>query len=492
MLRTHAALIPLIAASAFVTACGAKSDSDGDATGGVVTGGRSSTGDLAGSTSSIGGAAEAGGTPSGAGSSAGGSGAESSGGASAGGRAPTGGVSSGGDGAATAGGAQAGGTGGATGGVRASGGRATGGSPTAGTAAGGNPEGGSGNAPAGGASAGTFAGGALSGGAMPTGGTGGTGGSERVVCGAIFCDEHEFCCGPSQCGVCVSDFVGGVCADVCPGFGGAGGTAADCGTNDYALPRLDRACTTDSDCFVGAHWTDCCGSQMAVAFNRGDSARFNAYEAACQPNCECEGEPPVTQEGTPLSRIIDAVAECVGGLCLARAPQNVGTCLADDVCISVEQEGSCIPATGPVGSGTCRGGDGICAFCICAAPDTPIATPSGDRPIAELRVGDPVYSVDDDAIVVVPIAEVQRTRVVAHHVIEVRLESGPVLQVSAGHPTADGRTFADLVGGGQLDGQRILEAHTIAYPHQYTHDILPASSTGTYFAGGALIGSTLF
>jgi hypothetical protein len=46
---------------------------------------------------------------------------------------------------------------------------------------------------------------------------------------------------------------------------------------------------------------------------------------------------------------------------------------------------------------------------ICAAPDTPIATPQGERSIAELRVGDLVYSVDNDAIVAVPIARVGST-----------------------------------------------------------------------------------
>jgi hypothetical protein len=31
----------------------------------------------------------------------------------------------------------------------------------------------------------------------------------------------------------------------------------------------------------------------------------------------------------------------------------------------------------------------------------------------------------------------------------------------------------------------------IPYEHAFTYDILPASETGTYYAAGALIGSTL-
>jgi hypothetical protein len=32
----------------------------------------------------------------------------------------------------------------------------------------------------------------------------------------------------------------------------------------------------------------------------------------------------------------------------------------------------------------------------------------------------------------------------------------------------------------------------VPYEHPFTYDILPASSTGTYIAGGKLIGSTLY
>jgi len=138
--------------------------------------------------------------------------------------------------------------------------------------------------------------------------------------------------------------------------------------------------------------------------------------------------------------------------------------------------------------GTCPMG---CYGCVCASPDTPIATPDGDRAIASLQVGDRVYSVDHNALVAVPIARINRTKVSGHHVVQVRLANGSSLSISAGHPTADGRTFADLRAGGELDGQRITAVDTIPYLHEYTYDILPASETGTYVAAGVLIGSTL-
>jgi hypothetical protein len=130
---------------------------------------------------------------------------------------------------------------------------------------------------------------------------------------------------------------------------------------------------------------------------------------------------------------------------------------------------------------------------ICASPDTPIATPEGERAIAELRAGDLVYSVDHGATVAVPLLGVGSTRVENHRVVRLVLDDGRVLEVSPRHPTADGRRFADLVPGSRLDERHVVvSAELVPYHYERTYDVLPASSTGTYFAAGALIGSTLF
>ena len=128
---------------------------------------------------------------------------------------------------------------------------------------------------------------------------------------------------------------------------------------------------------------------------------------------------------------------------------------------------------------------------VCASPDTPIATPTGDRAIADIRAGDVVYSVDHEAIRPVVVVRVSKTRVTHHYVMRVRFESGRVLEISAGHPTADGRFFSELVPGARLDGHAIQSVEPIPYAYEDTYDILPASDTGTYFAAGMLIGSTL-
>lgn len=134
---------------------------------------------------------------------------------------------------------------------------------------------------------------------------------------------------------------------------------------------------------------------------------------------------------------------------------------------------------------------GVCP--ICASPNTMIATPDGERPIASLHVGDLVYSVDLDALVAVPILRTASTPVVHHEVMRVELRNGAVLEISSGHPTADGRHFGDLAAGNLLDAQNeIISTELVPYTYDRTFDILPDSSTGTYVAGGALIGSTLF
>jgi hypothetical protein len=196
-----------------------------------------------------------------------------------------------------------------------------------------------------------------------------------------------------------------------------------------------------------------------------------------------------------------ATSFCAGGQCIATPCNAVcegGTSCCGTECCSTSQ--LCCDPQGPIDvsprctepneEGTCP--PGCAPLCICAAPDTPIATPLGERAIAELAVGDLVYSVDGGRPAIVPIVRVNRTPVANHHVLRVKLRSGAVLTMSPGHPTADGRRFADLQPGAALDGVVIADVELTPYAHDATYDILPASDTGAYFAAGVLVGSTLF
>ncbi len=73
-----------------------------------------------------------------------------------------------------------------------------------------------------------------------------------------------------------------------------------------------------------------------------------------------------------------------------------------------------------------------------------IATPSGERPIADLSAGDLVYSAKGGALVEVPL---------------VTLDTGRVLEISPGHPIADGRFFSHLRAGELRDSEGELSSN---------------------------------
>jgi len=173
-------------------------------------------------------------------------------------------------------------------------------------------------------------------------------------------------------------------------------------------------------------------------------------------------------------------SSCVDNPC---GTQTLDCTCAGNICQLTNPITSCTQAL-PT-SLVCRGGG------VCASPDTPVATPGGNQPIADLKAGDLVYSADNGAIVAVPLLRVTRRPVVNHFVVHLTTQKGAELNISAPHPTADGRTFATLKIGDTLDGDIIVSRELIPYQFAYTYDILPASSTGTYVANGLLIGSTL-
>lgn len=198
----------------------------------------------------------------------------------------------------------------------------------------------------------------------------------------------------------------------------------------------------------------------------------------------CDSDQPFCDNGTCDTPPCDGGTTCIGTTFCCGS----NCCELGQLC--------CVVQAGPVGPPSCYDPvDGTCPIgspgSVCAHPDTPIATPRGDRRIADLRVGDLVYSVVDGAIVSVPIARASRTPVTDHHVMRIRLDTGVVLSISPLHPTADGGLVGNLAAGDELLGPTVVAAELVPYDARFTHDILPASPSGTYFAGGAWMGSTL-
>jgi len=249
------------------------------------------------------------------------------------------------------------------------------------------------------------AGGAGSGGAgrAEAGGTGGTGGQSGVSA-----------CPPNPPAT----------ADGCSSLGHS------CSWGDHpALP-----CRTHALCDGTGHW-----------FVTPPQAECSVLPAACpaSPNAACLDQATCIYGSGPNAGAVCTCAQagelesCAphpiisGEGCPSIVPNDGAPCALPNgtVCGSV-------PCMIPNGGFAITCSDGVWVsvpdvhcFLVCASPDTPIATPEGDRPIADIRVGDLVYSADDNAIRPVPVVSVHRQRAEHHHVVRVTLASGRVLEI---------------------------------------------------------------
>jgi hypothetical protein len=365
----------------------------------------------------------------------------------------------------------------------ASGGTSAGGAGAGGTSVGGAGAGGTSAAGAGGGAAGTGGGvagrGGAGGGAAGAGGGvagrggagGGAAGAGGGVAGRGGAGGGAAGAGGGAAGAAGRGGAGGGAAGAGGGAAGRGGAAGGAaGRGGVGGNRV--ACQTDAECQL----FKCCNGVCVNTSN--DIQNCGVCNRACTgPNPYCGSGTC----GTPPCTGVDCTGSvaCCGSQC----------CAAGQLCCFIEIGPGTLRCSDPV-LGTCP--QGCIGGCPCTAATTPVATPTGERPISELRVGDLVYSVDRGAFVVVPIKLVHRTPVPAtHRVVEVKLAHGAVLHVTPNHPTADGRTFGDLARGDRLDGTPVVAVRVIPYGQAFTYDILPDSDSGAYVAGGVLIGSAL-
>jgi len=130
---------------------------------------------------------------------------------------------------------------------------------------------------------------------------------------------------------------------------------------------------------------------------------------------------------------------------------------------------------------------------ICLAASTLIATPSGPLPVTDVRPGTLVWTESESgARIAVAVLEVGSTQVPAGHLmVHLRLVDGRDLLASPGHRAADGRALGALATGDELDGSTIVLWELVAYSGDRTFDLLPGGPTGTYWANGILLSSTL-
>jgi hypothetical protein len=294
-------------------------------------------------------------------------------------------------------------------------------------------------------------------------------------------------CGDTRCAR------GEVCCIDCDGHGSCGapgtvctGTAclSDGGMDGSTLACADTMCSAGEICCIDCDGHGDCGPPgtacpgLACPPDGGPPPGDASPPPACGSTTCGAGEICIQRQACPSGAPPEP--ECIS------LPTRCGTAPSCE-CFDPDPCGGCAMCSGVV-EGIVQCG----CVCICAAPDTPIATPDGERAIASLRPGDLVYSMSHGELVAVPLITVGRSLAPPDHaIVRVELASGRVLEMSPGHPTADGRHFGDLSPGEELAGAAIGSVELVPYGRPYTYDILPDSDTGTYVAAGALVGSTL-
>ncbi len=130
---------------------------------------------------------------------------------------------------------------------------------------------------------------------------------------------------------------------------------------------------------------------------------------------------------------------------------------------------------------------------ICLAASTLIATPSGALRVVDIQPGMVVWTMSAGGTrVAAPVVEVASTPVPAGHLmVHLKLADGRELLASPGHRTADGRPLGALAVGDRLDGSTVTLWELVPYAGDRTYDLLPAGPTGTYWANGILLSTTL-
>jgi len=130
---------------------------------------------------------------------------------------------------------------------------------------------------------------------------------------------------------------------------------------------------------------------------------------------------------------------------------------------------------------------------FCLSGGTLIDTPAGMTAVEHLRLGDAVWTTDAEGVrleaTVVQTSSVPT--ISGQPILQIQLSDGRELRASPGHPTADGRTLGDLVVGDSLDHATVIAIASSVNLEAATYDLLPSGETGTYWANGILLGSTL-
>ena len=130
---------------------------------------------------------------------------------------------------------------------------------------------------------------------------------------------------------------------------------------------------------------------------------------------------------------------------------------------------------------------------ICLSGNTFIDTPNGPMNIKDLKKGMVVWTMDYSGLrKTTIILETSKTSVPKnHHMIHIVLNDDRELFGSPSHPLYDNRRLYEINIGDVIDNSIVTIAEKVQYQDQFTYDILPSGDTGTYWANGIPVKSTL-
>jgi hypothetical protein len=136
-------------------------------------------------------------------------------------------------------------------------------------------------------------------------------------------------------------------------------------------------------------------------------------------------------------------------------------------------------------------GEPICPICL--ARGTRIDTPVGSVAVEDLRLGDPIWTIDERGrrVAGTVIALGRTTAPGNHRVIRLVLADGRSVTASPGHPLADGRVLGVLAIGDAVDGSAIVSLTSLPYSGGETFDLVASGVTGAYYSDAIPMGTTL-
>ncbi len=130
---------------------------------------------------------------------------------------------------------------------------------------------------------------------------------------------------------------------------------------------------------------------------------------------------------------------------------------------------------------------------ICLSENTRIDTPSGPVLVKNVPEGAPIWTSNSSGSRRISVVmKTGRVKVPERHqMVHFVLSDGRELSASPGHKLADGRALGSILPGDIVDGAQVIIAEIIPYKGNYTYDILPSGETGTYWANGVPVRSTI-